>query len=281
MNRRTLIEGESLSIYDYRCSAGPRDRAFAERHALHSISYVRRGSFGCRVEGREYELVAGSLFVGRPGQEYTATHEHHGCGDECLSFKFSAECALAFTQSKAQWDVARVPPLPELMVLGELAQAAVEGRASVGVDEAGVLLAQRFARLASGCGRDAGRNAPTERRRAVDAALWLEENVGEPVGLEDAARHVGLSPYHFLRIFSRSVGVTPHQYLLRLRLRRAAKLLADDALPVTSVALESGFADLSNFVRTFGRAAGVSPARFRRAARGERKFLQERLAAAL
>jgi AraC-like DNA-binding protein len=71
--------------------------------------------------------------------------------------------------------------------------------------------------------------------------------------------------------------VTPHQYLLRCRLRRAAGLLADDGRPVTEVAYEAGFADLSNFVRSFRRAAGVSPRTFRKAARGERKILQERL----
>ena len=73
--------------------------------------------------------------------------------------------------------------------------------------------------------------------------------------------------------------MTPHQYLVRSRLRRAARLLADGARSITDVALDVGFADLSNFVRTFHRAAGVSPGRFRRAARGDRKILQERLAA--
>jgi AraC family transcriptional regulator len=71
--------------------------------------------------------------------------------------------------------------------------------------------------------------------------------------------------------------VTPHQYLVRVRLRHAARLLADDWRSITDVALEVGFADLSNFVRTFRRAAGVSPRSFRLAARGERKILQERL----
>lgn len=280
MQRRTLVEGGSLSVYDFRCSAGPADRPFTELHVRHSLSYVRRGSFGCRVEGRDYELVAGALFVGRPGREYTATHEHHGRGDECLSVKLSAELADSLGGSRSAWNAARVPPLPELMVLGELAQAAVEGRTSVGVDEAAVLLARRFAGLAGGKGQSLSRTNARERRRAVEAALWLEEHVAEPVGLEDAARFVGLSPFHFLRVFSRVAGVTPHQYLVRLRLRRAAWLLAEESRPVTDVALDCGFADLSNFVRTFGRAAGVSPKRFRRAARGERRILQERLAAA-
>lgn len=214
--------------------------------------------------------------VGRPGREYTATHEHHGCGDACLSIKFAPELVDNLFEGKNIWGVARVPPLPELMVLGELAHAAVEGRASVGVDEAALLLAQKFASVVTGEKPDKA-NA-SERRRAVEVALWLEANAAEPVGLEDAARQAGLSPYHFLRIFRKALGVTPHQYLLRLRLRRAAQLLAEERMPVTEVALDAGFADLSNFVRTFGRAAGVSPKRFRRAAKGERKILQERIA---
>jgi len=74
--------------------------------------------------------------------------------------------------------------------------------------------------------------------------------------------------------------VTQHQYLVRSRLRRAARLLAEDSRSVTDVAYDVGFADLSNFVRTFRRAAGVAPAAFRRTARGKRKILQERPALA-
>jgi AraC-like DNA-binding protein len=113
----------------------------------------------------------------------------------------------------------------------------------------------------------------------VTAALWIEANAADPVGLASAAKQAGLSPFHFLRVFSSVLGVTPHQYLVRSRLRRAARLLAADAAPVTQIAYDVGFGDLSNFVRSFHRAAGVSPLRFRRAARKERKILQERIVA--
>jgi len=75
------------------------------------------------------------------------------------------------------------------------------------------------------------------------------------------------------------LGVTPHQYLVRSRLRRAARLLAADGASITQIAYDVGFGDLSNFVRSFHRAAGVSPRRFRDAAKKERKILQERLSA--
>ena len=142
MQDTTVFESASLSVYGYRCSAGPKGRPFAEMHVRHSLSYVRRGSFGCRTLGREHELVAGAVMVGRPGREYTATHEHHGCGDECLSVKLSPALADALGPV---WKLASMPPLPELMVLGELVQAAAEGRSGLGVDEAALLFASRVA----------------------------------------------------------------------------------------------------------------------------------------
>ncbi|HYL23059.1 MAG TPA: AraC family transcriptional regulator [Burkholderiales bacterium] len=281
MQATTLYEGASLSVYSYRCSAGPADRPFAEMHLRHSLSYVRRGSFGCRTLGAQHELAAGAVLIGRPGREYTATHEHHGCGDECLSVELAPELADALAASTA-WDRACVPPLPELMVVGELAQAAAEGRSGVGVEEAALAFAAKFAGRV-GPGAAPARINGAARRRAVQAALWLEAHAAEPVGLEHAAREAGLSPFHFLRVFARVLGVTPHQYVLRLRLREAARLLLDASRSITDIALDCGFADLSNFVRTFRRAAGVSPREFRRAARraarSGRKILQERVAA--
>jgi len=165
------------------------------------------------------------------------------------------------------------------MVLGELAQAAAERRCDLGLDEAGLLLAARFCRLVSGEPRSLGGPIPLrDRRRAVDAARLLDEHSAESVGLERSSRAVGLSPYHFLRLFTRVLGVSPHQYLVRCRLRRAARLLVEDAWPVTRVASEVGFGDLSNFVRTFHRAAGVSPRTFRQLAKGDRDSVRSRLA---
>jgi AraC-like DNA-binding protein len=276
---RVILESESLTAVDWRCTVGPHDRALVERHAGFSVAYVRKGSFGYRARGRSFELVAGSLLVGHPGDEFVCSHDH-AYGDECLSFMLAPPLAEMLGAPEALWRVGAMPPLPELMVLGELAQAAAAGRSDVGLDEAGLLLARRFADLVAGRSRGTGAQAARDRRRAVEAALWLDAQAHEPVGLDDAARVAGLSPFHFLRVFAAVLGVTPHQYLVRARLRRAARLLAEDDRPVTDVAFDAGFGDLSNFVRTFRRAAGVSPRGFRRAARGDRKILQEQLAAA-
>jgi AraC-like DNA-binding protein len=277
-----VFQSAGLSVIDYVCTSGPSDVPFVEAHPLHMLSFVRGGSFGYRVRGRLHELVAGSVMVGHAGDEYLCSHEH-GCGDECLSFHLSAECADALNLGRDAWRVGSLPPLSELMVLAELAQTAADGRSDIGVDEAGMLLAARFGDLVADRTVTPAALAARDRRRAVDAARWIEAHSTEAVDLGAVARPSGLSPFHFLRVFSQAVGVTPHQYLVRCRVRHAARLLAqsaeDDQRAITDIALDVGFGDLSNFVRTFHRAAGVSPRAFRRAARGDRKILQERLVA--
>jgi AraC family transcriptional regulator len=281
MVAHAVLQRETLSVFDYRCTAGPADKPFVELHECHSLSYVRRGSFGYRVRGRAHELVAGAFVVGCPGEEYMCTHDHHAGGDECLSFQLAPSLVEAIGNDPQTWRTGHVPPLPELIVLAELGQAACEGRSDLGLDEVGHLIAARFLELASGQRRRLAHPSARDRRRTVEAALWMDANAHEPIGLDDGAEQAGLSPFHFLRLFRDVLGITPHQHLLRCRLRRAAGLLADGEQSVTEVAYEVGFADLSNFVRTFHRAAGVSPRDFRKAARGDRKILQERLAAPL
>ena len=262
MSATTLFENDSLSVVDYRCARTPADRPYAESHRKYSLAYVRRGSFGCKARGRTHDLVAGAFMIGYPGDEYTCTHEHHACGDECLSFQFSPEAIEELGGAAETWRIGAVPPLAALVVFGELAQAAASGDSDVGLDEAGWGLASRFKEALTGESAKAASVSAADRRRAVEAALWIDEQSHEDIDLQRVAGEAGLSPFHFLRLFSRALGVTPHQYLIRSRLRRAARLLAEKERSVTDIALDVGFADLSNFVRTFRRAAGVSPSRF-------------------
>jgi AraC-like DNA-binding protein len=277
MASTTLLARRLLTVSDFRCTAVPGEKPFVEEHRCHSISYVRKGSFGYHSRGNSHELVAGSVLVGSPGTEFVCTHDHV-CGDECLSFFFEPELIETVGAEAAAWQVGATPPLPELMVLGELAQAAAQGRSDIGLDEVGQMIALRLVEVVTGKTHRNTKLTARDRSRAVEAALWLDAHSSRQIELEDVAAQAGLSPFHFLRLFSSVLGVTPHQYLLRSRLRHAARLLADDGKAVTDIAYDVGFGDLSNFVRTFHRAAGVSPLKFRQGSRGERKIFQERLA---
>ena len=271
MNRVFRHESAALSVIEYRCTAQASDPTYSELHERSSLSYVCAGSFGCHVGRARHELIAGAVLVGRAGDDYMCTHEHRRGGDVCLSIQLGAELAPRKLASGS------IPPAAPLMVLGELMRAAAQGESDLGVDEAALLFAARYAELQGAPQPRAARVISADRRRALAAAEWIEHHASESITLADAAAHAGLTVFHFLRLFSRVLGVSPHQYLVRTRLRLAARLLALPGASVTGTAYAVGFGDLSNFIRTFTRAAGMSPRAFRSAARGQRKILQVRL----
>ena len=108
--------------------------------------------------------------------------------------------------------------------------------------------------------------SPRDERRISEAVRVIEMHLDEPLSLADLARTVAMSPYHFLRSFRLVVGVTPHQYLLALRLKRAAVRLRQGREPIATIAYDCGFGDLSEFNRRFRRIIGVSPRLYRRGA---------------
>ncbi|HUN42273.1 MAG TPA: AraC family transcriptional regulator [Acetobacteraceae bacterium] len=272
MAATTLLAGGSITAVDYCCNRGPADPPYPEQHDSFLVAYVRRGSFGYRYRGHTHELIAGSVLLGRPGDEYLCTHDHT-CGDECLVFSFAPYVAETIGGA-AFWQTGCVPPAAAAMVFGELAQAAATG-VEIGLDEAGLLFAASCAGVATAQPPRRIGISTRDRHRMVETALWMESLAHEQICLEAAAGTAGLSPFHFLRLFSAVLGVTPHQYLLRARLRRAARSLAGSNSSITDIAFDSGFADLSNFIRTFHRAAGMSPRRFRQTAGGARNIFQE------
>ena len=156
--------GESISVQEYLCNVRPGDEPFVEVHRAYSVSYVSKGSFGLRTRGRSFELVVGSILVGRPGDEYVCTHDH--ChGDECVSVSLSAKLVETMGGGAALWQIGSLSPLPELVVLGELVQAAVRERATSIPRKRGFFLP----RASSRSPRDTGASR-CDRRLSIAAA---------------------------------------------------------------------------------------------------------------
>jgi AraC family transcriptional regulator len=87
---------------------------------------------------------------------------------------------------------------------------------------------------------------------------YITANLGEPIDVGSLASIVGRSPFHFTRVFTRSVGVTPHRYVVHLRLRRALELIREEKGSFADVAARTGFADQSHLSRWVRRVHGVS-----------------------
>jgi len=99
-------------------------------------------------------------------------------------------------------------------------------------------------------------------RRAME---FIESHIDQPILLEQVAAAVALSPFHFHREFKRSTGMTPHQYIVHVRMERAKALLSDSDMPLAEVAAQVGFADQSHFSSTFRRTTAMTPRNYRNA----------------
>ncbi|MBR8832944.1 MAG: helix-turn-helix transcriptional regulator [Stigonema ocellatum SAG 48.90 = DSM 106950] len=93
---------------------------------------------------------------------------------------------------------------------------------------------------------------------------YIHEHLHLDIKLIDLAAIAQMSPYHFLRLFKQSMGVTPHQYILQCRIEKAKRLLQYGELSIADVAATVGFCDQSHLTRYFKRILGVTPKQLRR-----------------
>ena len=108
--------------------------------------------------------------------------------------------------------------------------------------------------------REAGRGlARYQLNRAIE---FIDAHLAEDISLEALARAAGLSAFHFARLFKRSTGLSPHQYVLRCRVERARGLLMRSKSSIAEVAIAVGFCDQSHLAAHFKRLYGVSPKAF-------------------
>lgn len=268
---KRLAEGPGWTVSDVICTSGPQDRPFEERHSGFSIAVVVCGTFqyqGAISSGSKRELMTpGSLLLGNAGHAFECGHEH-GEGDRCVSFGYSSEfferlATDAGLQGQLAFRSLRIPPLRAFSALVVKAQAGLSG-CEVNWEELSLQLAGRVLQVA---------NDVAQRHRVADFAAEarvtkivrsIQRCTDLSFSLSSMAREAGLSPYHFLRVFERLTGVTPHQYVVRARLREAAFRLASTRSKVLDVAFDSGFGDVSNFNRGFRAEFGFSPRKFRR-----------------
>jgi AraC-like DNA-binding protein len=101
---------------------------------------------------------------------------------------------------------------------------------------------------------------PGVLRRVRD---YIETHLAENIGLETLAATADLSMFHFARAFKQSQGMTPHAYLLQRRIERAQELLTGTELPLSVIALATGFSDQSHLARQFRERVGMAPSAFR------------------
>lgn len=267
---RPIGTGEGWRASDVLCNGGPDDPREEERHDGVCLALVRSGSFRYRATHGTALLVPGTVLLGNHEGRFECGHDH-GIGDRCLCFTLDA----AFFEDiaagvpgirRAAFAAPRLSSLPVLAPLMAAIVVAVRRRDPLGMEDALV----RLAALALHVQQDGGRTrqpSPREARAIAAAARHITDAHGAgddaSLSLATLARSARLSPFRFLRLFRQLVGTTPHQYLLAARLHHAATRLRLDDAPISVIAFEAGFGDLSSFNHRFRRIMGRRPSAYR------------------
>ena len=268
---RVLAQGDGWTVEDVVCTSGPQDRSFEEQHAQVRIAIVAAGTFQYRSSAGRELMTPGSLLLGTPGRYFECGHEH-GAGDRCLSFGYAPDyfeqlAADAGSRGRADFAMLRLPPVRDLSPLIARACAGLTGSLDVPWEELSVRLAAQTVQLSRNLLPDRTAAPAAAAARVTRAVRAIERRPDARLALGSLAREADLSPFHFLRTFERLTGLTPHQYVLRVRLREAAMRLAVEPGKVLDIALDCGFGDVSNFNRAFRAEFGVSPRTYRRVTR--------------
>lgn len=263
LNANELASGPGWSVTDVLCTAGPGERPFEERHEQVSVAAVVSGTFQYRTRQGRATMTPGALLLGNAGACFECGHEH-GVGDRCFSFRFEPgwfENVAASVRGVRRADF----PAPRLAASDALMCLIVEVETSRGDAFALEEVALRMAGAAVlGQERASPRSSSARDERRISEVIRLVEgNPGGLLTLAGLARTAAMSPYHFLRTFRAVAGVTPHQFILRQRMRQAAVRLRHTADPVADIAFDSGFGDISTFNRRFHRIMGMPPRAWR------------------
>ncbi len=253
-------------VSDVVCTAGPLDRPFEEQHSRTSIAIVVSGTFQYRSPAGRELMTPGSLLLGNAGEFFCCGHEH-AAGDRCVSFSFTPEFfeRLAHDAGGAgtRFNVPRLPPIRALAPLVARASVLLAGSHTAGCEELAIQLAACSIKIGNGISPRRTGAEPSSLARVTRVVRMIDSHPDMPNDLGSLARIARLSPYHFLRTFEGLTGTTPHQYLLRVRLRRAACRLKTEPAKILDIALDCGFKDVTNFNRTFRAEFGLNPSAYR------------------
>lgn len=229
-------------------------------HPYYFMGYIQSGHQLTAVCGTEREVGPNTLLLFDPGLVHTC----RPAGPESLEYcclNISPEIMERWVEEVTgkpflpSFSPSLIPNAPQIPALRALHSHILDREPDLCPEEAFLLLLgsllEDYAHLSPA--PESLSSAPV--RAAED---FLRANYTRPVSLSELAERNGQSHYQLLRAFSRQTGLTPHSYLINLRVT-AAKALLEAGLPPAQAALEVGFADQSHLNRHFKRRFGLTP----------------------
>jgi AraC-like DNA-binding protein len=229
----------------------------------YGVNFVEAGAFRLTAGRNRYQLLPESIFVTTPGFAFSCEHDEEHPEDRCLSISYSDAAVEALRSTGA----VKTPPA----VLGGTFRRAYLRRRLQSCGEGDAARVEALAgAVYFALSPDARESTPFRADRfswyaaRVDRAKELmTASYADALLLTTIAREVGMSTFHFARVFRELEGEPPHRFLVAVRLSEAAAQLSAGA-SVTEACFAVGFGSLSHFVTAFRRHYGIRPSEMQR-----------------
>jgi AraC family transcriptional regulator len=272
MNRFTpLLDTPEVAIgrFDHP-SDHPHHDSAEEIAVEYSVNRVERGKFSIQVGRRRWTLGPGHVFLCYPGMAYRCYHDEPIPADSCVTVIYREESAVQ-EGSELLTRVGRLARKQPVLDPTNRSAYVFRNITAISQIEKDCLAAESYA--AALLDELFGDSRDRRRLYAEHQLAWYAERVdvarallhrhyASEHRLPSLARTVGMSTFHFARIFSELAGASPHRYLQRIRLNEAARrLIQGDS--VTEACFSCGFRNLSHFIRAFARQFGASPGKYK------------------
>ena len=268
--RSPALSGVDLLRASYRSQRFGR-----HSHDHFAIGMIEDGALGFRYRGADVVAPAGAVNLANAGEVHTGqAAAPQGWSYRMFYMETRVLRAVATQLSGRRRDVPRFQPgvIHDRQLAGTIRR--LHQNLEIGADgalafqtgflEMLALLVERHADPPVAPGKAAQAPKAVQRVKAM-----MADDPQARLSIDDLAATAGLSPYHFIRVFRQTVGLTPHAYLVQLRVETAKRLLGRGQ-SVVAAALAAGFADQSHLTRHFRRLLGITPGQYR-------NFVQDRL----
>ncbi len=270
----TLYRSDFYQILNFKCRCTHCKMSKPEYADNFSISFVRKGNFIFNVYRNSFDSHAGRILLTKPGYEHTVTHVHD-VPDECTILEFThgfyqlirAKYAAHRFFSDPDLHSLQISTTPDTEYLHYYLISKILQQRTDCLETDLLILEIVKKTLHFACSQEQdlipGRLKRNHLRTVEMAKQYMMTNMAEDISLMNIAEHCAVSAFHFSRIFKTFTGISPHAFLLSLRLKNAELLLKGSSYPITDIAFLSGFNSLEHFSTTFTERFGHSPVRYR------------------
>lgn len=253
-----LWRSDEISVHRFDHPVEHEDQAYEEVADAFMASFVEEGTFDLHIGERQWRVNAGDVMLSHPGMRFRAGFQGSGFNDQCLSLTYLAANDDGFDTAQA-WAKRGRP-----VVMASNRVRYLRWGLARAVAESAPMLAEY-------CATEIFSEAPrtsadlfSEHKfdwyagRVHAVRERIERDFADEFTVSELARSVGMSMFNFTRVFSELTGLPPHQYVLRVRLNAARRMLREGR-SVTETCFACGFNNLSHFSRSFARRYGRAP----------------------